>query len=177
VNRLYDWYADSIRPALEELRASVTIWALAGALGFAALLVSGTLLILFLSRGQPISKGVPTAVLNVIPAPTATPILPTPAPQASPTPTAAVPPAPLPGVIAIGTYVQISSTGNTGLRFRSEPGLKGDVLFVGMEAEVFQVNDGPRDVDGYTWWYLIAPYDAQRTGWAVSNYLTVVQNP
>jgi hypothetical protein len=39
------------------------------------------------------------------------------------------------------------------------------------------VEDGPKDVDGFTWWYLVGPYDASRRGWAVSNYLSVVQNP
>jgi hypothetical protein len=48
---------------------------------------------------------------------------------------------------------------------------------LGVEAEVFQVRDGPRDVDGYVWWFLVAPTDETRGGWAVSNYLAVVQNP
>jgi hypothetical protein len=51
------------------------------------------------------------------------------------------------------------------------------VRFLGLEAEVFQVSDGPRQVDGYTWWFLVAPYDASVQGWAVANYLAVVQNP
>jgi len=60
---------------------------------------------------------------------------------------------------------------------RSEPGLKGTVRFLGLEAEVFQVYDGPQQADGYTWWFLVAPYDANVQGWAVANYLNVVQNP
>jgi hypothetical protein len=48
---------------------------------------------------------------------------------------------------------------------------------LGAEAEVFQVSDGPREIDGYTWWYLVGPYDESRRGWAVANYLSVVQNP
>ena len=88
-------------------------------------------------------------------------------------------PAPFPpaGVIATGAYVQITGTGGDGLRLRTEPGLNADVRILGAEAEVFLVQDGPRQVDGYTWWYLVGPYDSTRRGWAVSNYLAVVQNP
>jgi len=50
-------------------------------------------------------------------------------------------------------------------------------LLLGSEAEVFRVQDGPREVDGYTWWYLVGPFDETRRGWAVANYLQIVQNP
>ena len=80
-------------------------------------------------------------------------------------------------VIAVGAYVQISGTGGDGLRLRTDPGLDSEVRILGAESEVFQVEDGPKDVDGFTWWYLVGPYDASRRGWAVSNYLSVVQNP
>ena len=73
--------------------------------------------------------------------------------------------------------MQITGTGGDGLRLRTEPGLNADVRILGAEAEVFLVQDGPRQVDGYTWWDLVGPYDSTRRGWAVSNYLAVVQNP
>ena len=73
--------------------------------------------------------------------------------------------------------MQISGTGGDGLRLRTEPGLESEVRMLGLEAEVFQVKDGPREVDGYNWWYLVAPVDTTRRGWAVANYLAVVQNP
>jgi hypothetical protein len=63
------------------------------------------------------------------------------------------------------------------VRVRSEPGLQSDTLFVALEAEVFQIDDGPTQADGYTWWHLVAPFDATHRGWAVSNYLSVVQKP
>jgi hypothetical protein len=115
--------------------------------------------------------------MNIIPALTATPVLPTVTPIPTLTATSAVPPPPQPGIIAIGSYVQVSGTGTDGLRLREEPGLGGKILFVGMESEVFRVDDGPRDADGYTWWYLVAPFDENRRGWAVSNYLAIAQNP
>jgi hypothetical protein len=106
----------------------------------------------------------------LIPLPTATlrPILQTVAP---PTQTA-VPV--LEGGIGVGMYVQITGTDGQGLRLRAGPGVGEAALFLGMDAEVFEVRDGPRNVDGYTWWYLTAPYDEKRSGWAAANYLTVV---
>ena len=72
-------------------------------------------------------------------------------------------------------YVQIYGTGGDGLRLRSEPGIESSILFLGYESEAFQVTDGPQLVDGYTWWYLTAPYDKERSGWAVADFLRVVQ--
>lgn len=73
--------------------------------------------------------------------------------------------------------MQIVGTGGDGLRLRTEPGLDSQVRLLGAEAEVFQIREGPQDVAGYTWWYLVAPYDESRQGWAVSNYLALIQNP
>jgi hypothetical protein len=119
----------------------------------------------------------PTAVVNIIFAPTPTAlVLITPDPTATPT----VPPSgslSTPGSnaqIKVGDYVQISGTGGDGLRVRSGAGTGNAPLFLGMESEVFQVIGGPQNADGITWWNLAAPYDDTRKGWAASNYLTVV---
>ncbi len=114
------------------------------------------------------------AWLTVIPAPTATPT-----PRATPTSPAATatpvaPPPPPAGVVAVGAYVQIRGTGGDGLRLRTEPSLQAAILALAKEEEVFQVVEGPHIADGYTWWRLQAPYDAQRGGWAVANYLSVL---
>jgi hypothetical protein len=74
-------------------------------------------------------------------------------------------------------YVQITGTGGDGLRLRSGPGLNGAQLFLGYDAEVYQIVDGPIEADGHTWWKLTAPYDATRTGWAVQDFLTVIPSP
>jgi hypothetical protein len=42
---------------------------------------------------------------------------------------------------------------------------------------VFLVSDGPQEVDGLTWWYLVGFFDESRNGWAASNFLQVIQNP
>lgn len=152
-------------------------WVIGSAFIIALILTIATLAVVWFTRPARSIPAPATAVLNVIPAPTATQPAPTPTPQLSPTPSLPVPPAPAPGEIAVGAYVQIAGTGGDGLRLRTEPGLEGQVRMLGAEAEVFQVSEGPREIDGYTWWYLVGPYDESRRGWAVANYLSVVQNP
>ncbi len=145
-----------------------------GALGVTLLLLILTFIWIEWTAPPAPSQGNFLAVLTVIPAPSATsPFAPTPTPGASPdtTPTASA------GQIAIGSYVQISGTDGQGLRIRSAPGLNSDPLFLGNDSEVFVVKDGPKQADGYTWWYLVAPYDQTRTGWAASNYLSIVPPP
>jgi hypothetical protein len=48
---------------------------------------------------------------------------------------------------------------------------------LGAEEEIFLVIDGPQQADNYIWWYLEGPFDDTRHGWAVSNFLRLVQNP
>jgi hypothetical protein len=79
--------------------------------------------------------------------------------------------------IVVGGYVQISGTEGSGLRLRESAGTGAKQLFLGMDNEVFQVRDGPREADGYTWWYLEAPYDKNRAGWAASAFLKVINAP
>jgi hypothetical protein len=73
--------------------------------------------------------------------------------------------------------VQISGTDGEGLRIRSQPSLNGEPVFLGYDSEVFIVQDGPREADGYTWWYLVAPYDDTRAGWAAANFLSYIPAP
>jgi hypothetical protein len=80
----------------------------------------------------------------------------------------------LPGQIAPGRYVQIGGTEGAGLRLRAAPGLDGTPLFLGFDTEVFEVRDGPQVADGYTWWFVVSPYDENRSGWAAADYLEVI---
>ena len=73
--------------------------------------------------------------------------------------------------------MQINGTEGAGLRIRSAPGLNSDTVFRGEEAETFKVNDGPKQADGYTWWYVVAPFDETRAGWAAADFLAVVPAP
>ncbi len=77
----------------------------------------------------------------------------------------------IPSDLSIGLYVQVVGTEGEGLRIRSSPSLSSETLFVAMEDEAFRVADGPQVADGKTWWYLTAPYDQTRSGWAASDYL------
>jgi hypothetical protein len=117
----------------------------------------------------------PQAALTWIPGPSNTPQPPT----ATLVPTSTITPtfAPLQsGEMGIGSFVQIVGTEGAGLNIRSTPGLNGQVQFLGYDAEVFEVRDGPVDADGLTWWYVVTPVDESRAGWAAANYLAVVAN-
>jgi len=63
------------------------------------------------------------------------------------------------------------------LRLRNQPGLSSTVSFLAMENEVLEIGSGPREQDGYVWWYLFNPYDPTKAGWAVANYLRVIESP
>jgi hypothetical protein len=156
-------------------------WILIGAVGFGTALLIATMVLLWVTRAPQLSVGIPTAAITVIPLPTATLTLPTSTPTIVETP-AAVPertdlPPPPPGDLAVGAFVQVFGTGGDGLRLRTQPGLENEVRLLGLEDEVFLVEDGPQQVDGFTWWYLSGPFDESRRGWAVSNYLVLIQNP
>lgn len=144
---------------------------------FGAMILAGILTTITMGAigFTPASSGdleIAPAALTLIPAPTSTP-----APSATPTLDPFVTPTPAAGQIVIGGYVQISGTGGDPLRLRAGPGLNTEPLFLGFDAEVFQVRDGPREADGYTWWYLVAPYDETRAGWAAADFLAVVPSP
>jgi hypothetical protein len=144
----------------------------------AMLLLTATLIIMFAIPLQALTiASAPTAVLNIIPAATSTLVPPTATITLLPSATPDVPPSPMPGEIGIGGYVQVSGTGLDGLRVRAEPGLEAKTMFVAIESEVFQVMDGPREVDGYTWWRLLSPSNDQSQGWAVANYLIAIERP
>ena len=147
-------------------------WVILSAILFAGFLTLVTAISIGLtSARQNADVGFAPADLTVIVAPTSTssaPATPTIDPFA---------PTPAPTGIAIGNYVQITGTEGQGLRIRSEPGLNGEFVFLGYDSEVFIIQDGPREADGFVWWYLVAPYDETRVGWAASDFLTYIPSP
>lgn len=156
-----------------DVRTFLNRWVMLVALALAGGLLLATLVLIgWTSPRYSPSVGFAPADLTMIPAPTHTPDVP-------PTPTIDPLAAPTPGgeTLGVGGYVQISGTEGDGLRIRASPGLAGETVFRGEEAEVFIVREGPQTVDGYTWWYLVAPYDDTRAGWAVSDFLAVVPAP
>jgi hypothetical protein len=148
----------------------LNVWTVAG-----ALLVAGCLLLLTLlsigwfARHPSTNLGFVPADLTIIPPSTATA-----SPSAVLTPAVTSTPN---GQIGVGAYVQITGTEGAGLRFRKAPGLNGETLKLVQEAETFQVKDGPQQADGHTWWYLVAPYDNSRAGWAAADFLAAVPAP
>ena len=151
------------------LRACFTPMVMIGTLFVAVTLLAATFLFVNWTRPGPIPGEPGAALVNIVLAPTETP---TPA-----TPTAMVSPTPIPaeGNIYQGGIVQITGTGGDGLRLRFTPGLDSNVRLLGAEGEIFQVMDGPEQVDGYTWWYLENPQDRARRGWAVAEFLKPAQ--
>lgn len=139
-------------------------------LGFVMIAAAAFALLFYL---PPSVSESPQAALTWIPGPTNTPQPPT----ATLPPTSTVTPTFSPllsGELGIGSFVQITGTGGSGLNIRNEPGLNSNVEFLGYDAEVFEVRDGPREADGLTWWYVVTPVDSNRAGWAAADYLSVV---
>ena len=162
---------------MERLRSLFNLKVLFGAILVAAVLLAVLLIFVFNARtAKPLSASA-TAVLYVIAAPSATPLIPLASATPSPTPASTQPEPWQNGLLGIGSYAQITGTGGDGLRLRAEPGLSGTVRFLAIDGEIFQALDGPRELDGYTWWLLQAPYDPNVQGWAVEDFLVVVQNP
>ena len=154
------------------LRLRITLWVILGAIATAGGLIFLLAGFLFVFARSARTEA-PAPALTFIPAPTLTPVLKTATPggpQATPTGQTV-------DGISVGMYVQISGTGGDGLRLRAGPGKGNAPRFLGYEAEVFHVKDGPKSADGLTWWYLEAPYDPGRSGWAAADFLTVVAAP
>ena len=154
------------------LRSLFTSRVLLSGLLLGILLFVGALLLLWFTR--PETQAIPPAsvILNVTPAPTATQALPTPStiPTATDTPEST-------GALSIGNFIQVTGTGGDGLRLRATPGLSGEIKTLGSEGEVYRVQDGPQEADGYTWWYLVDPDDETRQGWAVADFMQPTQYP
>jgi hypothetical protein len=132
---------------------------------------------------RPAQAPQPTATAVVITAaPPVEGALPTPTVQAPPTlppaePTSTAPPPPA-GDVTVGSYVQVTGTGSAGfLNLRSEPNIESSINYLAIEREVLQVQAGPAEGSGFTWWYLVDPATNTRFGWAVQNYLQVVTGP
>jgi hypothetical protein len=147
------------------------------ALILAAVLLCATFLYILEMRPAATVSG-PTSAsagLTIIPAATSTTNTLTSTPPPYP-PTAMPTPTPAPGEFAINVYVQVAA-GVDALNLRAEPGLTTAPLSLAFNSEVFLVTKGPKQADGYTWWYLTASYDTSRAGWAAQDYLTVIPSP
>jgi hypothetical protein len=152
-------------------RSCFTPLVLIGAFFIALLLMSATMLFVGWSRPGPVASLPGTAVMNIIAAPTETPVPATPTAYIAPTQMSTE------GEITLGGMVKVTGTGGDGLRLRYSAGLDGKVRLLGAEGEIFQIMDGPQQVDNYTWWYLENPQDRTRRGWAVADFLEAAITP
>jgi hypothetical protein len=171
-NKIYGRSPTAPAEGIFRLVEMISPWVLVGALVIACLLTGLSLAIFGLGRSKQPPQVQSTAIINVIPAPTLTPA-PVESVVATPGEGTSVPAGP----IGKGSYVKVTGTGGTGLRLRDQPGLNGKVLLLGTEAEVFKIEDGPVQADNYSWWYLVSPFDPDRNGWGVGDYLVVVEAP
>lgn len=159
-------------------------WSLAVVILIVAVITCGLWGIVLMSRGDAATTTgpTPTPIFVVI---TATPTL-GPAVEETPDEAAAEEETPeeveIPGVIptltpvpiTVGSGVIIDGTEGDGLSIRQGPGLSFTTFFVGNDGDTFLVQDGPREADGYIWWYLVDPNDANRSGWSVDIFLEVL---
>jgi hypothetical protein len=153
-------------------KSFINYWVTAGGIFIAFLITGVAVLVIYFIH--PDSSPVQTAyqpLFTVVTANTLTPILTMPVViTATKTPVPA-------GQIGIGVYVRISGTKGEGLRLRKNPGINFPMLFLGTESEVFQITEGPKQADNFYWWHLQAPYDKNRSGWAVQDYLVPIKSP
>jgi hypothetical protein len=158
------------------MKRVLNIWVVGAGLLIALLLIAVFWVAVIYLRAPLPGAGPQSVAVTVIPAPTLTLVVIIPTPSPTPTDAPQFIPPPNTG-ISVGSHVQIVGTGGDGLRLRSDPGTAGNIKFLGLDSEVFLVKEGPVEKDGFTWWFLTAPVDATKGGWAVSNYLSVIQVP
>ncbi len=143
-------------------------WVGVGAVLFAVLICGLIFIIVWVLTPSPTGADVAAkAVVTRLPAPTFTPV-------SEVTATPSVDENMLDG-IGFGMMVEIFDTGGAGLRFRAEPGIDANIQFVASDQEVFRVEGGPVEEDGFVWWYLISDTVNDRRGWAVASYLQRVE--
>jgi hypothetical protein len=168
-------------PSPHESAGYIPWWllALVAAVFIVAAMALAALVIITRPAGLP--QPTATAVIITQPPPAtsavATSTFQAPPTSAPPDPTVTAPPPP-PGEVGVGAYVQVVGTGDAGfLNLRAEPSLQSSVNYLAIENEVFQVQAGPANANDFTWWYLVDPATNTKFGWAVQNYLQVVQGP
>ena len=77
-------------------------------------------------------------------------------------------------ILQIGSKIVIVGTGGDGLAIRQGPGRDYSYFFVGNDGDIFIIEDGPREADGYIWWYIVDPDNPDRAGWAAADFLEIV---
>jgi hypothetical protein len=164
-------------PSLQRFKKDYLLWVALGLL-LGILLLAVVAGVGLFTRQSVVTGGQASPIITIVPLPTATQVPPTLMPSATAdiTPTR-IPPPQLEGTFLPGDLVTIFGTAGDGLRLRNQPGLDSTIAFLGVENEVFEVSSGPNEQDGYEWWYLVNPYNPEKSGWAVGNYLRRTDTP
>ena len=153
---------------MEKIKQAWNVWVGVGAVVFALVFCGLVFLFVWVLMPETIgSDAAAMAVVTRLPAPTFTPVV-----EMTSTPT--VDENVLEG-IGYGMTVEIFDTGGSGLRFRADPGIDAAIEFIAKDQEVFKVEGGPVEEDGFVWWYLVSVELSERRGWAVSSYLQAVE--
>lgn len=83
---------------------------------------------------------------------------------------------PTPQPITIGSTVVVTGVGADELNVRDKAGVLGtNILFRTKDGSVFTVIEGPMQADGFTWWRIQDITNTSLNGWAVANYLRIVE--
>ena len=159
------------KPSFPNVVKSHGLWAglgvLLGAITLFALIVLG-----YFTRQAQVSIPPATPILILIYAPTVSITITPPTETAEPSNTSTPTLSPeASGSLTLGSLVEVYGTEGDGLRMRDNVGLDSKIVFIAVESEVFELRDGPVQKDGYEWWFLVNPYNLDKTGWAVSTYL------
>ncbi len=80
------------------------------------------------------------------------------------------------GIYAIGMKVVVQGTGEDGLRLRSLAGREYETIYIAREGEVFIISDGPKVTSGYIWWQIRSVNSNDLSGWAVQDFLVLLND-
>ncbi|MFA9401577.1 MAG: ABC transporter permease [Anaerolineales bacterium] len=162
------------KPSLPKVVKLHWLWAglgiVLGTITLFALIVLG-----YFTRQAQVQVPPATPILILINAPTASITITPPTETAEPVKTSTPTLSPeTSGSLSLGRLVEVYGTEGDGLRMRDNVGLDSKIAFLAVESEVFELRDGPVQKDGYEWWFLVNPYNLDKTGWAVSTYLRAI---
>lgn len=162
------------KPSLPKVVKLHWLWAglgiVLGTITLFALIVLG-----YFTRQAQVPVPPATPILILINAPTASITITPPTETAEPVKTSTPTRSPeTSGSLSLGRLVEVYGTEGDGLRMRDNVGLDSKIAFLAVESEVFELRDGPVQKDGYEWWFLVNPYNLDKTGWAVSTYLRAI---
>jgi hypothetical protein len=158
---------------------TVQVWVIVLISSVFVVVCSGLWAYILVTRTNVQALATPTVVVAVQTVNIPVTLVPSPTPLQISTPvlepTITATPPPSDGTVSIGQMVQVHNTGGDGLRLRDQAGLAGNVVYLALDSEVFRVEEGPVEKDGFLWWRIVAENNDKQKGWAVENFLTGIR--